>query len=244
MRFYMLGRVPVPHDSPYHTDERQWGLPGVRCPVCHAIWSIAGDDYPSVDLTHLPPVEQEKYSARCEEDYAEFERLREQVRSLVPPGVHLWPGTGFGPMTGSARGTFGPLVLAHSWTLLMQREPLERLQAKGLRGLKGCRAQLRFRKKNPPELLELEVLPRGRVHPDCLPPERPVPCPKCERIAWTRPAESELILDASTLPQNLDLFRLEDFLTTLIASERFVQAVRTLGYEQDISFRELPVRTS
>jgi hypothetical protein len=91
-----------------------------------------------VDLSHLPGQEQKKYLARLEEDYAEFERLREQVRPLAPPGVHLWPGTGFGPMKGSARGEFGPLVLAHSWNLLMRREPMERLQAEGLHGLKGC----------------------------------------------------------------------------------------------------------
>ncbi|WP_224370555.1 SitI6 family double-CXXCG motif immunity protein [Hyalangium versicolor] len=244
MRLYLVGDVPDPQYSGYYTTDRKWGLPGVACPVCHAVWSTIADAYPSVDLSHLPPQEQEKYLARCENDYAEFERLREQVRPLVPPGVHLWPGTGFGPLDGPAQGSFGPLSLVQPWTLLMQREPLERLHAEGLRGLKGCRTQLRFRKKNPPELLELEVLPCGSIHPDCLPPERPAPCPKCGRLGWTRPDESELILDASTLPQDLDLFRLEDFLTTLIASERFVQAVRTLGYEQDISFRELPVRAS
>ncbi|KFE67657.1 hypothetical protein DB31_8140 [Hyalangium minutum] len=124
----------------------------------------------------------------------------------------------------------------------MRREPLEHLQAEGLRGLKGCRTQLRFRKKNPPELLEMELLPRGHVHPDCLPPDRPAPCPKCERKGWKRPPEEELILDAATLPQDQDLFRLEDFLTSVICTERFVQAVRRLGYEQDIAFRELPVR--
>jgi uncharacterized double-CXXCG motif protein len=145
-------------------------------------------------------------------------------------------------MEGPAQGTFGPLVLAHSWTLLIQREPLDRSQAEGLRGLKGCRTQLRFRKKNPPDLLEMELLPRGRVHPDCLPADRPAPCTKCERKGWKRPSESELILDATTLPQDLDVFRLEDFLTAVIGTERFVEAVQRLGYEQDIAFRELPVR--
>jgi uncharacterized double-CXXCG motif protein len=195
-----------------------------------------------VDLSHLPPKEQEKYLARQEESYAEFERLREQVRPLAPPGAHLWPGTGFGPMVGSAQGEFGPLVLAHSWTLLMQRESLERLQAEGLTGLKGCRTELRFRKKSPPELLEMELLPRGRVHPACLPADRPAPCTRCERKGWKRPPEAALILDSTTLPQDLDLFRLEDFLTTIICTERFAETVRRLGYEQDIAFRELPVR--
>ncbi|MFL5349214.1 MAG: double-CXXCG motif protein [Hyalangium sp.] len=244
MRFYSLETVPNPRYSGGHDYGNKWGLPGVDCPVCRAVWSIAGDSYPSVDLSHFPPQEQKKYLPRCEGDYAEFERLREQVRPLAPPGVHLWPGTLFGPMHGSAQGEFGPLVLHHSWTLLMRREPMERLQAEELRGLKGVRTELRFRKKNPPELLEMELLPRGRVHPDCLPADRPAPCPKCERKGGTRPDGSEMILDAATLPADLDLFRLEDFLTTIIATERFAEAVRRLGYEQDIAFRELPTRSS
>jgi hypothetical protein len=40
------------------------------------------------------------------------------------------------------------------------------------------------------------------------------------------------------LPQDLDLFRLAG----IIGTERFVEAVRRLGYEQDIAFRELSVR--
>jgi uncharacterized double-CXXCG motif protein len=191
-----------------------------------------------VDLSQL--AEQARYSARLEEDYTEFERLREQVRPLVPSGVPLWPGTQLGPLTGTARGEFGPLVMYYPWTLLMRREALDRLQAEGVQGLKGCRTALRFRKKDPPELLELELLPQGRVHPDCLPADRPPLCTKCGRMAWKRP--DELILDAASLPQELDVFRLGDFLTAIIATERFVETSRRLGYEQDIVFRELPLR--
>jgi uncharacterized double-CXXCG motif protein len=121
----------------------------------------------------------------------------------------------------------------------MKREPLERLQAEGLRGLKGVPTQLRFRQKNPPELLEMELLPHGTLHPDCL-PERLPPCPKCERTGFKWPEEP--ILDAATLPRDLDLFRLAGALTMIIGTERFVEAVRRLGYEQDIAFRELPLR--
>jgi uncharacterized double-CXXCG motif protein len=239
MRFYSLEKVPNPRYSGSHSYGNKWGLPGVHCPECHADWASTGGSYPSVDLSHLPAQEQKKYLPRLEENYAEFERLREQVRPLVPPGVHLWPGTLFGPMNGTAQGEFGPLVLHHSWTLLMRPEPLERWRAEGLQGLKGVRTELRFRKKNPPELLEMELLPRGEFHPDCL-PERPSPCPKCGRAGLKLPDKP--ILNQATLPQDLDLFRLAGFLTMIIGTERFVEAVRRLGYEQDIAFRELPVR--
>jgi uncharacterized double-CXXCG motif protein len=239
MRFYLLDDVPHPRCSGWYTDARKWGLPGVHCPVCDFTWGSTANAYPSVDLSHLPAQEQKKYSAGVEQDFTEFDRLREQVRPLVPPGVRLLPGTGLGPMTGSAQGEFGQLVLVNPWELLMRPEPLQRLQAEGLRGLKGFRAQLRFRKKNPPELLEMELLPRGEVHPDCL-PEGPPPCPKCEGHSFNRPEEP--VLDGATLPQDLDLFRLADFSSMIIGTERFVEAARRLGYEQDIAFRELQVR--
>jgi uncharacterized double-CXXCG motif protein len=239
MRFYWLRDVPEPRYSGGHDYGHKWGLPGTQCPVCGISGAVTGDAYPSVDLSHLPAEEQKKYLPRFERDYAEFERLREQVRPLVPPGVHLWPGTHFGPMDGAARGEFGPLALHHGWTLLMRREPMECLQAEGVRGLKGVRTELRFRKKNPPELLELELFPQGELHPDCL-LERPPRCPRCDDARVKR--SEEPILDAATLPEDLDLFRMADFMTMIIATERFVEAVRRLGYEQDIAFLELSVR--
>lgn len=239
MRFYLLEHVPDPRYSGWYTYGHKWSLPGVHCPECNTTWGGAGDEYPSVDLSHLPIQEQQKYQSRVEKDYAEFERLCEQVRPLLPPDAHLEPGAAFGPVNGSAQGEFGPLSLAISWTLLMKREPMERLQAEGLRGLKGFRTELRFRKKNPPELLEMELSPRGDLHPGCL-PERPPPCPKCGRDAFTFPEEP--ILDAATLPQDLDLFRLAGFSTQILCSERFMEVVRQLGYSEDIAFRELPVR--
>lgn len=238
MRFYWVRRVKQPRYSGSYDDEHKWSLPGIHCPVCHAIWSDGSDAYPSANLSGLP--EQEKYSARLEEDYAEFERLREQIRRFVPSGAHLGPGSSLGPLVGAARGEFGPLCLHNPWTLLMQPEPLHRLMAEGLQGLKGCRTELRFRKKHTSELLELELLPHGRVHPDCLPVDRPPPCTRCGRRGWKLPEDP--ILDAASLPDDLDLFRLGDFMTMIIGTERFVEAVRRLGGEYDIFFRELQLR--
>ncbi|MDY7228094.1 double-CXXCG motif protein [Hyalangium rubrum] len=238
MRFYLLREIQGLRYSGEYRASRKWSLPGVHCPRCDARWSTAVDSYPSVDLSHLPDVK--KYAARLEEDYAEFERLREQVRPLAPPGVPLWPGTLLGPLVGTARGEFGPVLIQDPWTLLMRREVLERLQAEGVRGLKGCRTEFQFRKQDPPELLELELMPHGGLHPDCLPVDRPVPCTKCGRKGLKLPEEP--VLDAATLPREVDVFRLEGFLTMIIGNERFVETMRRLGYEQDIAFRELPLK--
>ncbi|WP_044183211.1 double-CXXCG motif protein [Hyalangium minutum] len=241
MRFYWLQDVASRRYSATHTDGHKWCLPGASCPVCQRSGGTSASAFPSVDLSHLPPREQKKYSARLEEDFAEFERLREQVRPWVPTGVPLWPGTDFGPMTASIQGEVGPLLLDHPWILLMRRESLEHLQKEGLQGLKGCRTELRFRTKNPPELLEMELLPRGRFHAECL-PERSPPCPKCERVSLQHPKEP--VLDAATLPKDVDVFRLEDSAGMILGTERFVDAVRHLGYSDDLLFRELPVRAA
>jgi uncharacterized double-CXXCG motif protein len=192
-----------------------------------------------VDLSHHPH-QEDLAEARLEEDFAEFERLRESVRPLVPGSV-LLPGTELGAFTGTARGTFGPFILPTPWTLMMRQEALERLQAEGLRGLKGCRMELRFRqKKNPPELVELELLPLGMLHEDCLPPANREPCPRCGRWGFTLPEQP--ILKAASLPRDVDLFRLANATTVIVATERFVEAVRQLWPDEALEFRELPVR--
>jgi hypothetical protein len=51
----------------------------------------------------------------------------------------------------------------------------------------------------------------------------------------------EPLLDAASLPKHLDIFRLANFTTVIVATERFVDTVRRLGFEE-VAFRELPLR--
>ncbi|HEX8440671.1 double-CXXCG motif protein [Archangium sp.] len=213
----------------------KWGLPGIRnCPACKATWS-GGVSYPSVDLT--PVAALANFEKARAEPIEEYERLRELVRPLLPPGALLEPGTTFGPSVGKAQGRFGPFVLNYLWVLMVQREALEKLQAEGLRGLKGCRTELRFRQRNAPELLELELFPVGRLHPDCLPPGHEPPCPRCGRLRVQRP--DDFLLDARTLPGDLDLFQLADY-SVIICTERFVDACQRLGLD-GIAFHPVPI---
>ncbi|WP_309896041.1 double-CXXCG motif protein [Archangium sp.] len=213
----------------------KWGLPGVICPGCKATWSATGTDYPSVDLT--PVAALADFEKARAEPLEEYERLRELVRPLLPPGAVVEPGSSFGPLVGSAQGRFGQFVSYYSQVLLVRREALEKLQAEGLRGLKGCRTEVRFRQRNSPELLELELLPVGRLHPKCLPPNLEPPCPRCGREGLSLPKEP--VLDAATLPPDLDLFRLLDMSSLVICTERFAEACQRLGLD-GIVFLPLP----
>jgi uncharacterized double-CXXCG motif protein len=127
-----------------------------------------------------------------------------------------------------------------SWLgdVMVRREALEMLQAEGLRGLKGCRMQVRFRQRNAPELLELELVPMSQLHPDCLPPRHKPPCPRCGRPRVDKP--KNLLLDARTLPADLDLFQSADYSIEL-CTERFVEACLRHGLD-GLVFR--PVRVA
>ncbi|MFP2925649.1 double-CXXCG motif protein [Pyxidicoccus sp. 3LG] len=215
----------------------KWALPGVRCHTCGVTWSGAGHEYPGVDLSGL--AEQKEFLKARPEPFPEFARLRELVRPLAPVNAELPPGTGFGPLTGRASGAFGAIAWVGRLKPLVRREALERLQSAGVRGLLGCRTELRFRQKNPPELLELQVEPHGRLHPDCIPPDVPPPCPTCGRHAFKWPDDP--ILDVASLPMDRDLFRVGNFATMVIGTEQFMDAVRHLDLD-GITFRELPTR--
>ncbi|WP_309896038.1 double-CXXCG motif protein [Archangium sp.] len=214
----------------------KWGLPGVdTCPACKATWAGAGTNYPSVDLT--PVTALADFTEARAEPLEEYERLRDLVRPFLPPGAVVEPGSCFGPLVGKAQGRFGQFVSNYSDLLLVRREALEKLQAEGLRGLKGCRMEVRFRQRHSPELLELELLPVGRLHPKCLPPDLEPPCPRCGRQGLTLPKEP--VLDVATLPPDLDLFRLVDMTTLVVCTERFAEACQRLGLD-GIVFLPLP----
>jgi uncharacterized double-CXXCG motif protein len=238
MRLYELDPGDINLQKGTYNAGYKWKLPGVSCPMCKAIWGGAGTHYPAVDLSELS--EARKYlKARLEEDFEEYERLRDQVRSLLSPDYPLEPGATFGPLVGKARGPFSAFVHQYSDILLVQPEALEVLQKAELRGLQPCRTELRFSPKGVAELLDLHIEPRGLLHANCIPRSAPPQCPKCGRRGFSLPREP--ILDAASLPKDLDLFRLRNFPTVLIVTERFKDAVER--FELDgLTFRQLPVR--
>lgn len=218
----------------------KWGLPGVdTCPVCKSTWGNNTRTYPSVDLTSVLSLAD--FSDGWAQPIEEYERRRDLARPLCPPGALLEPGTSLGPLAGSAQGRFGQLASPYPWWLLVQRDALEKLQAEGLRGLKGCPTQLRFRQRNSPELLELEFLSAGRLHPNCLPPNLEPPCPRCGRFGIRLP--NKPVLDVTTIPSHVDVFRLEDMTTLIICTKRFADACKRLGLD-GVVFNPVPVSGS
>ncbi|WP_044192068.1 double-CXXCG motif protein [Hyalangium minutum] len=226
-RYYWIREAREPRQTGHLDASHPWGLPGLSCPTCGVTWAGSASAFPSVDLTSLP--ERAAFEKAQPEPLDEFARRRELVRPLVPPGAQLLPGVEFGPLEGTASGSFGQFFLQSAWMPLIRREAWERLQSAGLRGLRAFPTRLRFRQKNPPELLELELTAQGNLHPDCFLPEFPTRCAHCDRLGARRP--EIMILEAASLPDQCDLFRLADFETTLIGTERFMNTVRRLGLD-------------
>lgn len=241
MKFYRICEDRAPRYTGDLHAAHKWVLPGVQpCDVCGLGAAISAAQYPCVDLSGLPEEEQKKLSDPWPVPLEEFARLRELVRPLAPPGATLESGTVFGPLTGTGSGHFGQLFMQNPWSLYVRREALERVQAADLRGLHGCPLNVRFRVKRPPELMDLQLEPRGQLHPDCLPREREPPCPVCGRDKGYSLPE-RLILSAASLPMELDVFRLVDASTVIIASDRMVDAVARLELD-GVMFRELEIR--
>lgn len=238
MKFYLVEVVEPSRYTGYYHDEHKWGLPGVCCPTCGHVGGTAGLAYPCVDLSGLPeaPVLEEAW---LEKNFERYVHLRELVRPFVPAGALLKPGATFGPLVGPASGTFSPITVCFDWMMLVWPEALAALQAEGVRGLKGCLTAMRFRQKSRPELLELQIESSGVLHEDCIPPGKAEPCPACYESSFRRPEHSFLKLDS--LPSDRDIFRLANFSTMVVVTERFVTAVQRLGIEE-VNFRELPVR--
>ncbi len=195
--------------------------------------------YPCVDLSSLPAEELKKLSDIWPVPREEFRRRRELVRPLAPSWALLEPGVQLGPLTGKGSGRFGPLFMQDSSALLLREEALAQLRDAGMRGLHGCPVDVRFRGKNPPALLELQLELHGLLHPDCLPAEREPPCTECGNPGFDWP--KVVILDAASLPTDVDVFRHRQGWATVIVSERFVDAVMRLDLD-GVIFRELETR--
>ncbi|HLK99678.1 MAG TPA: double-CXXCG motif protein [Myxococcaceae bacterium] len=238
MRFYELREHRTPGNTGDISAASKWFLPGVKkCPGCGATWANAAVAYPCVDLSQHP--QQAEFVVPRPEPLQEVERLRELIRPLVPQGAPLPPGTRFGPLVGKAWGRFGSFVFQNPWTLLVRREAVEALHQAGIQGVAGGKPELNFRqKKEFHELMELQLMPQGRLHADCL-LKPSAPCSRCGRDGAELP--EQLILEGSSLPSNTDVFRLHEFESVLISSERFMEAAQRFGLD-GMLFHELPLR--
>jgi uncharacterized double-CXXCG motif protein len=230
--FYEVQRSREATWSSTYRVERRWYLPALEeCPGCRAnVASLL--TYPAVDLSDMKEVHDVEEARPA--SFEEYTRLRDLVRPYCPPGAPLEPGTGLGPLMGSTRGKWGAFTLVDLAALFVREDALQALSASGLRGIVPSWPQ--FHRPPAPAVAELQLLPHGRLAPDCLPPDAREPCAVCGCDGVVRPLR--YWVDPASLPTDLDAFRLADFPGIIVVSERFASVVRRFG-PNDLTLKPL-----
>ena len=219
---------------------RAWRLPPVWCLVCGKV-QLSGLVYPSLILP--PGIDPKPYQSGRPIIRERLEELALPLRKLLDSSLPLGPGTGFGPLRGIARGRHGDF----SWTVnsmpLVSPSALAQLRSAGISTLVGSATEIFSRNSKLLSHLEIQIEPRASFAPDGFPPGALNPCPGCGRFSI---AGSDLekwntykVL-RSSVPEDLDLFRIRGFGNYILASERFVDAARRLSLS-NIAFSELSI---
>ena len=211
-----------------------WGLPGVICQACGNTWSDVGLAYPVVSLSGLQ--DKKEYETPRAVPLKEFEFLRDRLLSVIPAGTLILPGTEFGPLVGKATGTFGDFAWLNPWTLLIKIEAYRKLQDAGVRLPKGANHRVNFGKRAPNPLVELQIEPFACLESS----NQTLPCVACGYVFMGLP--SPIVIARSTVPDFVDLFRVKDFTTLILATENFFNITNDLGLT-GIKFRPIAVST-
>ncbi|NLS76580.1 MAG: hypothetical protein GXY76_04880 [Chloroflexi bacterium] len=202
----------------------KWHLPGVKCPRC-GTWAVVGVAYPAVDLSVLSC--EAKYRKARAASLEEYQRLRDAVLPLVPKGSLVVPGTSLGPLTGEARGRFGSFAWIGSWTMLVQAEVIPQLEAVGVKLPVSAPAELHSRAGSRHCFVEFQLMCDALLAAVSFRAEvmKP-PCSVCGREAAVL---DRVVVEESTVPREVDLFRPRNHPAVVLATERFADAARQLG---------------
>ncbi len=172
---------------------RSYSLPGVECPVCGETWFTTGVQYPAIDLLSLE--NHTAYSKSRAVDLREVEKLRQIVRPLVTDGWDLPPGTGFGALSGSIGGEYGPCCWVNLWTPLFSEQRVSVLNSREI-GI--VPAWVHFAHRPPHgDLYEPQILMGAYLTSGIREME---PCAGSGRRGFSRPKDRLLILDVASGP--------------------------------------------
>jgi uncharacterized double-CXXCG motif protein len=210
-------------------------VPPVHCTVCGSTWKGGGEAYPTVDADH-PDLEPWP-DQRTPLVVSEYERLKTRLSAHLPPAAPVRPGAGIGRFTGKVRGKPTELAWQETWTLFLTVDAVRQLLEAGVRvppcaptDLKPARTTLTF-----PTLVEPEIVPLAILDVSGLREPRQEVCARCGRQPGSY---EEFIVSAASVPNDMDLFRALNHPGLVLASERFMEAVRAKKL-RGCSFREL-----
>lgn len=224
MKIYEIREDQYRKKAGYIEAIHKWGLPGVICPVCKSTWSTIGLEYPTVDLNGF--ADETLYRKARTEPLDEFLKLRQKIKNAFPKLTVLNPGTEFGALKGKAIGLMDGFVWRSWWTISLARTALEQLKGSSLLLPDSAKAELEF-KREESEIYELDLPLQGRLVNGIYDSSQLNYCVACGRDSISKP--EKILIDNASIPNNIDIFRVSNFTTIILVTERFVETVNSLN---------------
>lgn len=225
MRLFKLKEDSSRTKAGYMDAVHTWGLPGVICPVCESQWGTTGLEYPSVDLTGFP--DANRYIDQWPVSLETFLEMRNKIWDAFPTLPVLEAGAEFGPSVGKAKGgRMDGFVWRAWWTICLEASALEKLRKSSLSLPVAVKAELKFNKEAQ-EVYEFDLPLRGKLANATYDGIQLDYCFACDRDSGTLP--DEIIIDKASLSNDFDIFRVRNFTTIILVTEKFVEVVSQLG---------------
>lgn len=232
VRVYRL--LPDAHKWPLSWIEgcHAWTLPGVRCPLCDS-WGEVALEYPALKTPHL---KRSSRSARWPVSLDEFKEMESALAKQLPSSTKLGPGAEFGPFTGKVVGRVADFMWKSDWTLFVRREAYAALEHKGVRLPVSVAPSLKGRSNGIAELVELQIEALAVWNVSSL--KRPSTCQLCGFFRNGLPDSQTPHILLSSIPSHVDLFRIEQATGTIVCTDRFAKAAKTLGLS-NVAFKPM-----
>jgi uncharacterized double-CXXCG motif protein len=199
-----------------------WTMPGVHCPICQQTWATLGVAYPLVDLSSTSIRNQLEKPGVVEIEV--YEELKKVIKQIVPDGLPIPPGTEFGPVVGKITGPFGDFVWRQIWDPMMKVGPYANLNSTGLSIPMAIYPMLQHMVQG--QLFQLQIEPYGQLSSLSFIDRDVTPCPRCKRES--RKLE-KVIVERDSVPDRLDMFRLRNYPTKILVSQRLRDSVEQFG---------------
>ena len=160
-------------------------------------------------------------------DLQEMAILQKQLEPLMPKGIIPRPFAQLGPLVGTATGLHGDFTWLAPWTPLILAEALNKLVQAGVVVPVAIKTEIKARGKNVFQHLEIQAEPHGVLSERGF-VRRHLNCPACGSSGVSDIIPPNLVRKSS-IPSALDLFRMSDWSSIILVTERFATAARQLG---------------
>jgi uncharacterized double-CXXCG motif protein len=224
MYLYLINEDPKweGRDSYDFNVKYKWELPMVNCSVCKSKWGSSSIAYPSTDLSQLPNLDI--FTTQDVVSESTYLLLREQVAPLLPNDALIPPGTYFGPLSGTTYGQHGDFAWhSPAQALFIHPNALAKLLESGVRIPQTVKPEITARGKINFEHLQIQTEAHLQLSERCIIRKRP-DCPACGSSGIIKFIEPNYVVKSS-IPNNLDLFRMRIRSRYVLVTEKFVDAV-------------------